>query len=69
MAERLFGCGGLARFLGITETAVRQMRIPPDALVDGRRVWTEATAKRLAAERAARKRQREERLGEPPVAA
>lgn len=52
---KLYGCGGLARYLGVTETAIRLKKIPPDALVDGRKAWTEETAERLRAEREARR--------------
>jgi hypothetical protein len=58
--QRLFGCGGFARYLGVTETAVRLMRIPPDALVDGRKAWTEQTVRRVKAERDARRSVRAE---------
>lgn len=55
----LFGCGGLARYLGVTETAVRFMKVPPDAMVDGRKAWTEETAARLKTERDARRARRQ----------
>ena len=53
--QLLLGCGALARRLGVTETRVRQMKIPPDALVDGRSAWTEETAERVRAQREARR--------------
>jgi len=63
VVQRLFGRGGLARFLGITETRVGQINPPPDALVDGRPAWSYETAARLKAEREARLRMRSERRG------
>jgi hypothetical protein len=53
---KFHGCGGLARYLEVTESRVRQLDIPPDATVDGRKAWTEQTAERLKAERIARQR-------------
>lgn len=48
------GRGGLARRLGVSETYVRILNIPPDALVDGRPAWTPATADRVKSDRLAK---------------
>jgi hypothetical protein len=55
-AQVFLGCGGMARFLEITESWVRALNIPADALVDGRKAWTVHTAERVKAERQARQR-------------
>jgi hypothetical protein len=51
---RFYGPAGLARFLGVSDTRVRQIKPAPDALLDGRPVWSQETANRLKRERDAR---------------
>lgn len=61
--QRYLGRGGLARFLGISESRTCQLDPPPDALVDGRPVWLPETAARVKVERETRRAEREARNG------
>jgi hypothetical protein len=56
--QRFIGRGGLAIFLEISATRVDQLKVPPDAIIDGRPAWSPETATRVKAERAARRRKR-----------
>jgi len=55
---RFIGRNGLALFLGVSATRVDQLKVPPDAIVDGRPAWLPETAKRVKAERDARRNRR-----------
>lgn len=57
------GRGRMARYLSVSETYVGMLAIPPDALIDDRPAWTEATAARVKAARETRVRERAERRG------
>ena len=45
------GRAGLARYLSVSETRIGQLNVPPDALADGRPLWTPETAARLKFQR------------------
>jgi hypothetical protein len=57
--QRFFGRGGLARYMGISEARIGQLDPGPDALVDGRPVWTPETAARMKLERETRLAERQ----------